>query len=204
MLQLVALIFLTVEKYFIRILFSLYLAAETITVTGQLPMPDDVCIGQTRVYSVEPVVGSFYIWRIDGVVQNNFSTNEIIYTWVEAGSYIISVQEVSAAGCVGPLMTGLVNVRSDNEIRLKIYKAFSPNGDLINDEWRIENSVLYPSMEVIIFNRWGQLVWKSGRGYPKPWDGTSNGYLLPVDSYHFIIELHNGDRPVIGSVTLVR
>jgi len=63
---------------------------------------------------------------------------------------------------------------------------------------------LYPSMEIKIFNRWGELVWRSEKGYPKPWDGRSNGSALPLDSYHYIVDLHNGSKPFIGNVTIVR
>ena len=59
-------------------------------------------------------------------------------------------------------------------------------------------------MEVKIFNRWGESIWRSERGYPIPWDGTSNGAALPIDSYHYIIDLHNGTKPIIGNVTIVR
>ena len=60
-----------------------------------------------------------------------------------------------------------------NETCLIIPNAISPNGDLINDVWNIGMIELYPSMEVKIFNRWGQSIWRSEKGYPRPWDGTS-------------------------------
>jgi gliding motility-associated-like protein len=82
--------------------------------------------------------------------------------------------------------------------------AISPNGDLINDEWNIGLKELYPEMEVKIFNRWGEMIWKSDRGYPMPWDGRSKGNILPVDSYHYTIDLHNGTRPLIGHITIVK
>jgi gliding motility-associated-like protein len=86
----------------------------------------------------------------------------------------------------------------------EIPDAFSPNGDGINDAWNITEKESFPDIEVTIYNRWGQMVWKSERGYPVPWDGKSEGKMMPVDSYHYIIELHNGLKPFIGSVTLVR
>jgi gliding motility-associated-like protein len=97
-----------------------------------------------------------------------------------------------------------VQVDPLNETCLVIPKAFSPNGDLINDVWNIGLKELYPKMEVKIFNRWGEPVWRSEKGYPIPWDGKSNGAQLPIDSYHYIIDLHNGSRPLIGNVTIVR
>jgi gliding motility-associated-like protein len=87
---------------------------------------------------------------------------------------------------------------------LVIPEAFSPNSDGKNDEWNIGLIELYPDVEITIYNRWGESVWKSGRGYPKPWNGTSNGRDLPLDSYHYFIDLHNGSRPIIGTVTIVR
>jgi gliding motility-associated-like protein len=59
-------------------------------------------------------------------------------------------------------------------------------------------------MEVTIFNNWGQTIWKSEKGYPVPWDGRSNGRKLPIDSYFYIIDLHNGSEPIAGSVTLIK
>ena len=95
-------------------------------------------------------------------------------------------------------------LEAKNPLCLEIPNAISPNGDLVNDVWNIHNKELYPAMEVMIFNRWGEMVWKSERGYPRPWDGRSNGRMLPVDSYHYIIDLNNGTRPVIGHVTIVK
>jgi len=63
---------------------------------------------------------------------------------------------------------------------------------------------LYPAIEIKIFNRWGELIWKSEKGYPDPWDGRSRGRILPIDSYHYIIDLHNGTKPLIGSITIVK
>jgi gliding motility-associated-like protein len=91
-----------------------------------------------------------------------------------------------------------------NETCLVIPNAISPNDDNINDIWNIGMKELYPQMEVKVFNRWGELLWKSEKGYPNPWDGRSKGTRLPIDSYHYIIELNNGTKPLIGNVTIVR
>ncbi|MGD0583691.1 MAG: gliding motility-associated C-terminal domain-containing protein [Bacteroidales bacterium] len=97
-----------------------------------------------------------------------------------------------------------VKMEPQRKTCLVIPNIFSPNGDNINDTWKIDKTELYPEMEIKIFNRWGELVWKSARGYPDPWNGRSNGKLLPIDSYHYLIDLHNGSKPIIGNVTIVR
>jgi gliding motility-associated-like protein len=92
----------------------------------------------------------------------------------------------------------------ENEACLIVPNVISPNGDLINDYWNIGMKELYPEMEVKIFNRWGKVVWKSVKGYAQPWDGKSRGAVLPIDSYHYIIDLHNEKKPIIGNVTIVK
>jgi gliding motility-associated-like protein len=98
--------------------------------------------------------------------------------------------------------------RSD-EVFVKVLKAptipsaFSPNGDGINDVWNIKYLESYPGSTVEIFDRYGQLVFKSN-GYSKAWDGTSNGSVLPVGTYYYIINPKNGRNPYSGSVTILR
>jgi gliding motility-associated-like protein len=97
-----------------------------------------------------------------------------------------------------------VFMEPQNETCLIIPNAISPNDDNINDVWNIGMTYLYPQMDVKIFNRWEELVWQSERGYPHPWDGRSKGFLLPIDSYHYVINLHNGSRLLVGTITIVR
>jgi gliding motility-associated-like protein len=191
------------DRYRYRLIIIM-LICFTITAAGQMTMPDNVCIGETRHYFVYPTPGSTYIWRVNGVVQADFTSYEFERTWSVADTFLLEVQEISFDGCSGPVRSGQVFVCSENKMLLIIHDAFSPNGDLVNDVWNIGNSELYPDMVVTIYNRWGQSVWKSAKGYPVPWDGKSNGADLPVDSYHYVIDLHNAGKPLVGSVTIVR
>jgi len=115
------------------------------------------------------------------------------------GLYKVTVTDLN--GCS---VRDSVQVNPQNESCLIIPNAISPNGDLINDVLNIGNTELYPHMEVTIINNWGQTVWKSEKGYPVPWDGRSNDMKLPIDSYFYIINLHNGSKPIAGSVTLIK
>ena len=97
-----------------------------------------------------------------------------------------------------------VTVKSDRPQCLEIPSAFSPNGDGVNDRWEIGKVELYPDVVVEIYNRWGELLYRSSRGYTDPWDGTRRGKPLPMDSYYYVIDLHNGTKPITGNVTIVR
>ena len=192
-----------VKKYPYILLFGIVLFSA-FRVTGQMTMPDYVWIGQTRQYHVDPNPGSTYTWWIDGVVQAGSTINEFVHTWNTANTYLLELQERSSDGCPGPVRSGQVFVNPVHELYLIIPDAFSPNGDLINDVWNIGNTDLYPKMVVTIYNRWGQSVWRSEQGYPDPWDGRSNGRNLPIDSYHYAIDLHNGTKTIVGDITIVR
>ena len=83
--------------------------------------------------------------------------------------------------------------------------AFTPNDDGVNDEWRIPQLQAFPQAVVEIFDRWGNMIFRSEPGYSRPWDGTYQGRDMPVDSYYFIIRLNSGDMaPLTGTVTLIR
>lgn len=80
--------------------------------------------------------------------------------------------------------------------------AFSPNGDGINDTWKIQYLESYPAATVDVFNRYGQKVF-SAVGYTTAWDGKYNGKTLPVGTYYYIINPKNGRQTISGSVTII-
>ena len=121
------------------------------------------------------------------------------HTELAEGWYSLTVTDMN--GCSATDSVRLVGM---NALCLIIPDAFSPNRDQINDDWRIDGIELYPEVEITIYNRWGQLIWQSEKGYPVPWNGRSRNEDLPIDSYHYVIELHNGMKPLIGDVTIVR
>lgn len=84
-----------------------------------------------------------------------------------------------------------------------IPNAFSPNADNINDKWIIKGLKDYDNCKVEIFTRYGRAIFRS-RGYQQPWDGTYNGSPMPVGTYYYLIDLHNGEKPLSGPLTLLR
>ncbi len=75
---------------------------------------------------------------------------------------------------------------------IRIPNAITVNGDGNNDTWEIGNIESFPNAEFLIYNRWGNLVWKS-TGYLKNWDGTNyrNGEVLPDGTYFYVINLNS-------------
>lgn len=87
--------------------------------------------------------------------------------------------------------------------RIRAADALTSNGDGINDTWYIENIEHYPRCNIQIFTRWGAKVFESD-GYQTPWDGTNGGKELPMAAYYYIIKLDNKEKPIAGSLTLVK
>jgi len=82
--------------------------------------------------------------------------------------------------------------------------TFTPNGDDYNDTWVIDNLELYPNAEILIYNKWGNLVYNQSNSY-LPWNGTENNNPLPSDSYYYIINLNEPERENLnGVITIIR
>ncbi|HTF03398.1 MAG TPA: gliding motility-associated C-terminal domain-containing protein, partial [Bacteroidia bacterium] len=83
--------------------------------------------------------------------------------------------------------------------------GFSPNGDGTNDTWVIDNIYLFPECEVEVYNRWGEMLFRSV-GYGTPWDGRYDGKELPVGTYYYIVKLNDPMFPDVftGPLTIMR
>lgn len=87
---------------------------------------------------------------------------------------------------------------------LEIPNIITPNGDGYNDIWILRNIDLFPNAEVFVYNRWGELVFHTKNILANPWNGTSNGKLLPTDSYHYVLHLNDGSEARTGVISIIR
>ena len=180
----------------------------TVTLAQPPPLTDSVVI--KNAYCPDMPDG-----EIELIVEGGYAASTYYYLWSDnvPASYITdSYIEELTAGIYTVLITDdnncelidTLEVKFENSQCLEIPNAFSPNGDGINDYWQIYLIELYPNAVIEIFNRWGTVVYKSKNGYDPPWDGSYKGRPLPVDSYYYFIDLHNGTKPLDGHVTIVK
>lgn len=84
-----------------------------------------------------------------------------------------------------------------------LYNAFSPNGDGINDVYRVKTQSLL-SFRMKIFNRWGQEIVSGDQGslptayeddytYYICWDGTYHGSKVEDGVYFILVEAEGSD-----------
>ncbi len=89
---------------------------------------------------------------------------------------------------------------------IKVPNAFTPNGDGLNDVFRIVHARHVTAATMMIYNRWGQQVFVSA-SKDMGWNGYFNGRPAPADTYTYIItwyDLHNTLQTIRGTVTLIR
>jgi gliding motility-associated-like protein len=90
----------------------------------------------------------------------------------------------------------------------EITNTFTPNGDGVNDTWKIPSIEDFPNNLMQIYDRWGQLVFQTtGYSSQKEWDGTSKkGKNLSPGTYFFTLDLRDPlySEPIIGTITLIR
>lgn len=83
--------------------------------------------------------------------------------------------------------------------------VFTPNGDGINDVWKLTGINSYPEVEITIFNRWGELVFYQKGNKQPAFDGLKNGELLPTGVYAYVIKTNGSNGHIFrGAVTLIR
>ncbi len=112
--------------------------------------------------------------------------------------YIVTVVDVN--GCENK-DTMTVNVFPD----IIFPNGFSPNGDGVNETWEIDFIQEFPESVVEVYNRWGDLLFRSV-GYVEEWDGQYNNKPLPVGTYYYVIELNHPlyPEPFTGPITILR
>ena len=75
-----------------------------------------------------------------------------------------------------------------SDIEDTLYNFFSPNGDSLNQYFKVYLVSQYPENKLFIFNRWGDLVFKA-EPYDNMWTGLStNGDVLPEGVYFYRFE----------------
>jgi gliding motility-associated-like protein len=124
--------------------------------------------------------------------------NPVVTTTNSNLSFTVSINY--GDGCV---VSDSVNVFLYPEI--VISSGFTPNSDGKNDTWIIQFIDQFPNNTVEIYNRWGELLFKSN-GYEVPFDGKYKGRDLPVGTYYYVIHLnhHVYNKPYTGPVTIFR
>ncbi len=127
---------------------------------------------------------------------------------------VISIQEgtVINTATVSSLSQDTILVNNTSSLSISVLnnqffvpKAFTPNGDGKNDIFKIGNLSNFPDNSIQIFNRWGNLVYKTnsyGKNDTNWWDGSG----LSDGTYYYILQIKvsGKTRTISGYTTILR
>jgi len=162
--------------------------------------PND-CIGADNTGTINAIIfgGTApyrYFWSID-----TFSGP--IVTGLANGLYSLQVQDTNK--CAD---TAIMRIAYDNCCTPSIPNAFSPNGDGINDYFKLLFKGDVRIIDFFVYNRFGERIFATAYSYDS-WDGTYGNQPCEMGVYYFYLRFicgTEGDKVIElkGDVTLVR
>ncbi|MDI1355199.1 MAG: choice-of-anchor L domain-containing protein [bacterium] len=165
---------------------TVYSPVQTGGYNVSAPQANDGFIDITVIGGVIPYS---YLW-------SNSQTSEDLYN-IPAGPYNVLVSDMN--GC--KVSAALVLTEP---LILEMPTGFSPNWDGQNDYFVVHGIEVYPNNELVILNRWGNVVFNK-KGYTNDWYGLSNdGADLAGGTYFAILKINGGEIVLKGYVELRR
>ena len=204
----------------------------TLTITDQYGCVWDTIMDGVHVYVYDRPVPDF-IWNPNPtdylnaqITFNNQSTNNFYNQWSfftdalytstdinpvfqfpqdQPGSYDVTLITTSAEGCVDSI-TKVVTI--DDVFLFYIPTAFTPDGDGLNDEFKVVGEGLdLSNFKMTIFNKWGELIFETSNP-DNGWNGTYKGSLVPDGVYIWKIDAKEAHSPVVhnkdGMITIIK
>ena len=158
-----------------------------LSLNANLVFANSSCLGAADAFAnVTPVGGAgpyTYVWSSGDSLANSDS--------LTPGTYTVTVTDAG-----GLSVTQTFSVADGSGIcGIQPYSGLTSNGDGHNDLWIIDYIDLHQPNTVMIYNRWGVMVWK-GDNYDNTtvvWNGTAqDGSVLPDGTYFYVIEVEGG------------
>ena len=139
-----------------------------------------------------------YTWTINGIPMDYNKSFQHVFE--QPDSFLVGLEINTLEGCKDTIYKW---IRVENIKLLYIPNAFTPNNDGLNEIFEIFGTGI-ERIEVIIFNRWGELIWQ---GVNKFWDGTSRGVPVPEGAYVYVVKARFKDKSEVvrtGTVQVIR
>ena len=144
-------------------------------------------------------------WNIgsDGI----YTENNPVHTFTEESDQLVVLYIEDEFGCNAEKRQ-VLKVQEFQDCKMVLPDAFSPNADEFNDDIGVLGYA--DKMELKIYDRWGELVFKSIE-QPDRWDGNYLGHPGKLGIYVYLLEYSCNDLrgnftdiEEVGEITLVR
>lgn len=176
------------------------------------PLPVSQFIAQPEIASILQPDISFVDSSIDGVTWEwdfgdslgNSTFQNVFYSYKDTGVFHVRLLVMNNFGCYD---TSYGDVYIEPFYSLYFPNAFTPNGDNVNDYFSPYGEGVL-DLELLIFDRWGNLIYHSSGVMPH-WDGSvkNKDELSSEGVYTFLAKVtdyRHRKKEIRGSVTLIR
>lgn len=158
----------------------------------------DTCSGVVRFTDVTRNAVN-YLWNFgDGTTSNEISP---VHSYSVNGEFEVTLMVNGESACMDSIHS-ITKFESPLGELFFAPNAFTPNGDGLNDDFRISLFRPCDTYSLNIFNRWGQEVFSSGDAANAVWDGTFHGAAAEQGVYVYLLKGGGMDRN--GVVYLIR
>jgi gliding motility-associated-like protein len=141
-----------------------------------------------------------YFWRFgDG---NSSTQMSPMHIYKLANTYQVWLKVTNANQCSDSITKNLL---VDDIEQVFVPNVFTPNGDGINEEFKI-SLIGVNQYHIYIYNRWGSMVFESNN-IDVSWDGKDHGVVCPEGVYVYVISfisLNGTEKFLHGTVTVLR
>lgn len=165
--------------------------------------PDEIFLGETTELSTDQDPDFNYEWSPADLLDDPFDDNPIA-TLAQTQTFVVTVTD--DLGCSGTAEVTVEVMQPEcDESDIFIPNMFSPNGDNINDIFRVESNFI-EEQDIVIYNRWGEEIFSSNEPDAE-WDGTYNGKPVSSDVYAYyvkIICINGVEYSKKGNITVFR
>jgi gliding motility-associated-like protein len=161
-----------------------------------IQLGNDTCLTGSSTILLHPqttnAASSSFLWQ-DG-------SRDSFYTIKKPGLYWVR----DSTGC--GTVSDSIMVYSDCNLPIYIPNAFTPNGDGLNDVFKISDMRNQALIDFSIYNRYGQVVFKT-TDPKKGWDGKISGIDQPISAFVYIVRYKDFTgklQSINGTVALLR
>ena len=157
-------------------------------------------------YDITPVAVSVRGWNtspLSGVLGGASNPNRLSVTISDSVTLTVALTLTDTNNCSGTTVRKFFFIVPNNYY---FPNTFSPNEDGINDQFNIVGFNKVKEFEMMIFNRWGELIFKTNDPV-NGWNGKSKGEDVPIGDYLYTIKLKDLNSKIIikkGMLTLLR
>ena len=168
--------------------------------SNELERPTDESVltgsGELRIqfYSNPTPAAAFFSWRVYQGTKLIYSRNDenLFEVFSEPAAYrVVSTVTGTQCPCETCSHDSTEVTVSISVSDLRVPNVFTPNGDGLNDEFRVQYRSIV-EFHCWVYNRWGKLVYE-WTDPAKGWDGTINGKPAVEGAYFYVIRARGTD-----------